>query len=140
MLCFALILRDKFGENVADPMTDDAPVFHCTGCGKCCLEGAGWLPLVEEDIARLEGQAPHVLKYVTWEGEPGARRGSLSSTIVTGRETTRCPFVRKRRGRPEYDCRIYEVRPQVCRRYPTSPDHALYTGCEGHFEPGDSDP
>ncbi|NKB58573.1 MAG: hypothetical protein GKS00_19765 [Alphaproteobacteria bacterium] len=124
---------------MADPVTDDVAEFRCTACGKCCLEGAGWLPLVEEDIARLEAQAPQVLKFVTWEGEPGARQGSLSSTIVTGRETTRCPFVRKRRGRAEYDCRIYEVRPQVCRRYPTSPEHALYTGCEGEFVTEDGD-
>lgn len=124
---------------MADPIIDDAPEFNCTACGKCCLEGAGWLPLVEDDIARLEGQGPEVLKYVTWQGEPGARQGSLSSTLVTGRETTRCPFIRKRRGRAAYDCRIYEVRPNVCRRYPTSPDHARYTGCDGYDVPEDGD-
>ncbi|MEX2616535.1 MAG: YkgJ family cysteine cluster protein [Alphaproteobacteria bacterium] len=120
-------------------MTDDAAQFTCTGCGKCCLEGAGWLPLAEADIARFEAQAPHVLKYVTWRGEPGARRGSLSRTVVTGRETTRCPFVRKRCDRGQYYCRIYDSRPQVCRRYPTSRDHALYTGCEGYDVPGGAD-
>lgn len=116
-------------------MADPKMEFHCTACGKCCLEGAGWLPVTETDIARWETEAPHVLKFVTWEGEPGARRGSLSRSVVTGRETTRCPFVRKRRGRTEYYCRIYDVRPQVCRRYPTSPEHALYTGCDGEFVP-----
>ncbi|MDD9903913.1 MAG: YkgJ family cysteine cluster protein [Rhodospirillaceae bacterium] len=116
-------------------MADMTMEFHCTACGKCCLEGAGWLPVVEADIARWETSAPHVLRYVAWEGEAGERRGGLSRSVVTGRETTRCPFVRKRRGRAEYYCRIYEVRPQVCRRYPTSPDHALYTGCDGAFVP-----
>ena len=118
-------------------MRDDAGQFSCNGCGKCCLEGAGWLPLVEADIACLEEQAPHVLQYVAWEGAPGERRGSLSRTVVTGRETTRCPFVRKVRGKPQYTCGIYDVRPTVCRRYPTSRDHALYTGCGGYDVPGD---
>ena len=116
-------------------MADMTMEFYCTACGKCCLEGAGWLPVVEADIARWETSAPHVLHYVAWEGEAGERRGGLSRSVVTGRETTQCPFVRKRRGRAEYYCRIYEVRPQVCRRYPTSPDHALYTGCDGEFVP-----
>ena len=120
---------------MAGPMTYDAAQFTCNGCGKCCLEGAGWLPLVEADITLFEEQAPHVLQYVTWQGDPGARQGSLSRTVVTGRETTRCPFVRKLRGRAQYTCGIYDVRPTVCRRYPTSRDHALYTGCEGYDMP-----
>lgn len=116
-------------------MTNEPAEFRCTACGKCCLEGAGWLPVAEADIARFEAEAPHVLEFVTWEGEPGDRRGSLSRSVVSGRETTRCPFVRKRRGKAEYYCRIYDVRPQVCRRYPTSPDHARFTGCEGYDVP-----
>ena len=120
-------------------MTDSALEFHCTGCGKCCLEGAGWLPVVEADIARWEAEAPHVLKFVAWEGESGTRRGGLSRSVVTGRETTRCPFIRKVRGEARYRCRIYEHRPQVCRHYPTSPEHALYTGCEGRFLSPDDD-
>lgn len=112
--------------------------FRCTACGKCCLEGAGWLPLVESDIALWEAEAPHLLKYAAWEGDPGERRGGLSRSNAGGRDSTRCPFVRKRRGRQEYYCRIYDVRPTVCRRYPTSPDHALYTGCEG-YTAGDVD-
>ena len=58
-------------------MADMTMEFHCTACGKCCLEGAGWLPVVEADIARWETSAPHVLRYVAWEGEAGKRRGGL---------------------------------------------------------------
>jgi len=119
-------------EGTITELADDiAPVFRCTGCGKCCLEGAGWLPLAEADIARFEAMAPQALKFVAWEGAAGARRGGLSRSIVTGRETTRCPFIRKVPGRSRYSCRIYDARPDVCRRYPTTPDHARYTGCEG---------
>lgn len=96
------------------------------------------MPLVESDIALWEAEAPHLLKYAAWEGDPGERRGGLSRSNAGGRDSTRCPFVRKRRGRQEYYCRIYDVRPTVCRRYPTSPDHALYTGCEG-YTAGDVD-
>jgi Fe-S-cluster containining protein len=113
----------------------DLPAFRCTGCGKCCLEGAGWLPLTEADIARFEAAAPRALKYVAWEGAPGERRGGLSRSVAGGRETARCPFIRKVRGEPRYACGIYDARPDVCRRYPTSPDHARYTGCDGYDVP-----
>ncbi len=124
---------------MAEPAPEVAAAFRCTACGKCCLEGAGRLPVVEADVALWEAQAPQVLKYVTWEGDTGARRGSLSRSVVTGHKATRCPFIRKHRGRAQYYCRIYEVRPQVCRRYPTSPEHALYTDCEGFVVPNDRD-
>ncbi len=124
---------------MAEPAPEVAAAFRCTACGKCCLEGAGQLPVVEADIALWETQVPMVLRYVTWKGETGARQGTLSRSVVTGRDTARCPFVRKHRGKAEYYCRIYEVRPQVCRRYPTSPEHALYTGCEGYVAPTDGD-
>lgn len=116
-------------------MSEEAAQFNCTGCGKCCLEGAGALPVVEEDIARWEEQAPHVLKSVTWQGKAGARQGIHAGSTVTGRETTRCPWIKKYPGRPQYYCRIYETRPQVCRTYPTSREHALYTDCEGYDAP-----
>lgn len=101
--------------------------FKCTDCGKCCLEGAGQLPVVESDIALWENQARHVLKQLTIEGPPGRRNGKMSSR----RHSTRCPWIRKFPDRDRYYCRIYQWRPRVCRNYPVSPEHARLTDCPG---------
>lgn len=109
----------------------DIPNFHCTGCGKCCLEGASRLQAVESDIAMWEERAPHLLQYVVIAGEPGDRTGDIWTGPQSAKDTTRCRWIKKYPGREQYYCRIYEVRPQVCRRYPTSLEHALYTDCPG---------
>jgi len=105
------------------------PNFQCNSCGKCCLEGAAELQAVEEDIAYWERNAPELLQYVTLHGEPGARTGDLWRTKKT---TPRCKWIKKYPGRDKYYCRIYDHRPQVCRRYPISKEHGLFTGCEGY--------
>jgi len=113
---------------------NDIPGFACTSCGKCCLEGAGQLPVVEADIALWQDHAPHVLEYVTIEGTDGQRTGQMSS----GKGSTRCQWIKKYPGRKQYYCRIYQWRPLVCRRYPTSLQHAHLTDCPG-FEEDDAD-
>ena len=110
---------------------EDIPNFHCTGCSKCCLEGASRLQAVESDIAMWEERAPHLLDYAVIGGAPGERTGDIWIGPHSGKESTRCRWIRKYPGREAYYCRIYEVRPQVCRRYPTSLEHALYTNCPG---------
>lgn len=109
-------------------MTDGQaiPGFHCTDCGTCCLEGASRLPLTAADVARWEQAAPHLLDWVEADGK------ELRTRPLTARSSTRCPWIRKRRNRDSYYCRIYEVRPEVCRRYPTSREHAAFTGCSGY--------
>jgi Fe-S-cluster containining protein len=48
----------------------------------------------------------------------------------TGRERTRCPFVRKDRGASTYKCRIHHTRPQVCRDYLADYEQMVNNGCE----------
>ena len=89
----------------------DIAGFQCTSCGKCCLEGASTLQAVEADIAMWEAHAPHLLKFGTIHGTAGQRTGDLWP------------------GREAWYSRIYEWRPQVCQRYPTSFEHARFTDC-----------
>jgi len=105
----------------------DIPGFRCTDCGKCCLEGAGILPVVEADIALWEAHAPQVLDYVKIAGPAGERSGEMGKA----NKSTRCLWIKKFPGRDQYYCRIYQWRPQVCRRYPTSLEHARLTDCPG---------
>jgi Fe-S-cluster containining protein len=110
---------------------DDIPGFQCISCGKCCTEGASRLQADEDDIALWLNKAPHVMDYVIVHGQQGKRSGDLWISPITGKDTTRCPWIRKFPGRNKYYCRIYDLRPKVCRRYPTSLEHALFTDCPG---------
>lgn len=109
----------------------DIPGFKCTDCGKCCLEGAGQLQATQADIALWETEAPHLFDFVNVHGEPGNRTGDLWSAPGEKRNTTRCKWIRKYPGRDQYYCRIYEWRPEVCRKYPISRQHARLTECPG---------
>ena len=116
-------------------MTDEVTIadFHCTRCGKCCVEGASRLSASEADLAMWARHAPHVLTYVAVRNVKGVPQGDLWISPRTGKETTRCPWIRKYPNRDRFYCRIYEVRPDVCRRYPTSRQHAAFTDCPGTF-------
>jgi uncharacterized protein len=109
----------------------DIQGFQCTNCGKCCLEGASELQATEADLILWEEQAPHLLEYVNVYGALGQRTGDLWISPSHKRNTTRCRWIRKRPKQDEYYCQIYEWRPEVCRCYPTSLEHALYTNCPG---------
>ena len=46
-------------------------------------------------------------------------------------DVARCPWLRKLPGKEKYICRIHDVKPVHCRRYPQSREHAEETGCKG---------
>jgi Fe-S-cluster containining protein len=50
---------------------------------------------------------------------------------VTGEDVQRCPWLRKLPNQEKYICRIHDVKPEHCRAYPRSKEHALKTGCRG---------
>ncbi len=109
----------------------DIAGFKCTSCGKCCLEGASQLQANEADIALWQEHAPHLLEFVTIHGDAGRRTGDLWIGARSKKPSTRCRWIKKYPRRNEYYCRIYDWRPTVCRRYPTSIDHARLTDCPG---------
>ena len=48
----------------------------------------------------------------------------------TGEDVQRCPWLRKLPNKDEYICRIHDYKPEHCRAYPKSNEHALRTGCK----------
>ncbi len=85
----------------------------CSRCGKCCTNPhfQGGLSATVEDYERwvTEGR----LDILSW-CDPDIHDLWVRSD---GHEASRCPFVRKDRGKPTYTCTIHETRPQVCRDY-----------------------
>jgi len=51
----------------------------------------------------------------------------------TGEDVRRCPWLRKVRGSDRYVCRIHDLKPEHCRKYPKSRRHAVETGCPGNW-------
>ena len=48
-------------------------------------------------------------------------------------DVDRCPWLRKIRGSDRYICRIHDLKPEHCRKYPKSRKHAEETGCRGRW-------
>lgn len=112
----------------------------CTQCGRCCTYDRFMLSLqaTAEDVQRwIEEGRDDILQYCDMITSP-VTGADLWISPRTGNEMPRCPFVRKRRNLPIYDCRIYETRPEVCREYPKEVHHMQSVDCE-MLEDGDTD-
>jgi len=48
----------------------------------------------------------------------------------TGDDVLRCPWLRKLPNQDKYICRIHDVKPEHCRKYPRSRQHAEEIGCK----------
>jgi Fe-S-cluster containining protein len=107
----------------------------CTQCGKCCLKykGGDWLgSATEVDMLFWLIRRPEVLDYVD------DIRHDLWISPITGEKMQRCPWLRKLPRQEKYICRIHDVRPEVCRDYPTDIDQMISLDCE-MLEAGDLD-
>ena len=52
----------------------------------------------------------------------------------TGDDVSQCPWLEQVPDTDRYVCGIHELKPDHCRHYPRSREHAARTGCPG-FEP-----
>lgn len=66
------------------------------------------------------------------------KRYELWVSPFTGEKLQRCPWLRKLPGQEKYNCRIHDVRPEVCRDYPIDIDQMIDLDCE-MLEAGDLD-
>lgn len=106
--------------------------FECKRCGRCCLRYGADSGVSDEDIEAWEhrGRAD----ILAWVGRDRHWRSPK-----TGRPATRCPWVRKMRGKSEYICLIEDVKPRGCRDYPTYYTQVTKDLCPG-FRDGALDP
>ena len=113
--------------------------FVCRQCGQCCLNlgDAFTTCATDEDVRRWEAAGRYdILAWV----DPIAVGGDQYVFDIwvsprTGEDVNRCPWLRKVRGEDRYVCRIHDLKPDHCRRYPTSRRHAAETGCPGYGHP-----
>jgi len=114
---------------------DQAKEFNCQQCGECCLKYGHSMQATQKDIDTWEAnQRNDILKYTKIiRIETGAVAScDLWFNPRTGKNVTRCPWLRWDWKKKHYVCRIYDVRPEVCRNYPLSVGQAKKDGCHGY--------
>ena len=95
----------------------------CNLCGKCCINYSdGGLVATQQEIDDWEAYQPHIFRYV--------RNGKIWIDPATGKQLTRCPWLRALPDRPGYSCDIYQDRPDDCRQYPVSVSDMVKDECE----------
>ncbi len=109
-------------------------LFTCRQCGQCCrqldyhhelseTDYQTWVSLGRGDILRWVGvMNPNGTgrSYGIWI-KPGTRE-----------YVPVCPWLKPvspAAGQSAYECRIHEVKPEICRQYPGTRKHAQMTGC-----------
>lgn len=116
--------------------------FKCKQSGKCCTmhDDVKEITLTTRDYERIvDSGRLDVLEYI--KSIPIGEENHIHDgwfSPKTGMEVTRCPWLRKLPNKNKYKCRIYEVRPDVCRNYPKlgQRESAIKIGCLGwnHLE------
>ena len=114
--------------------------FQCKQCGYCCREisGAFQTCASEADIRRWqEADRDDILAWVVSMALGDQFVHDLWIDPETGEDATGCPWLQKMPGQNRYICRIQDLKPDHCRNYPHSRQHAEETGCPGFGpEPG----
>jgi Fe-S-cluster containining protein len=108
-------------------------LFTCRQCGQCCrfldyrnevgpADVARWRTMGRSDILRWVGV------YRRNDAQPVYR---IWVDPATGQPAAFCPFLKSNASGNRWVCGIHEVKPEICRQYPTSRKHARMTGCHG---------
>lgn len=107
--------------------------FSCRQCGQCCryldyrnevgaADVARWQSMGRSDILRWVGV------YRRTDAQPTYRAWV---DPATGQLAASCPFLKSNASGNRWVCGIHDVKPEICRQYPTSRKHARMTGCPG---------
>ena len=109
--------------------------FKCIQCGNCRLNlrDAFQTSVSDEDISMWEREGRFdILEWVQpiFLGEDNYIY-DIWINPKTGDDVFRCHWLRKIPKQDKYICRIQDVKPEHCRKYPRSRKHAEETGCKG---------
>ena len=113
--------------------------FQCRRCGQCCLNltDAFTACATEADVRRWEAAGrDDILAWVDPIPIGDQYVYDIWVSPKTGEDVDRCPWLRKVRGADRYMCRIHDLKPEHCRQYPKSKEHAAETGCPGYEDAG----
>jgi Fe-S-cluster containining protein len=106
--------------------------FHCRKCGTCCRL-AHYGEVHEEDVRSWEREGrSDVLQWVRFVPLGGNDYAyEVWIDPRTDRQAEECPWLNRGQDTNRHACRIYEVRPLICRYFPANRKHAEEVGCSG---------
>lgn len=118
--------------------------FHCKQCGRCCqnLSGAYAFSPCEKDI-RMWKKAGRfdILAWIEFMDiiDPRTKKEvfCLPDAWIspkTGESVFRCPWLRKLPNQGKFICRIHDLKPEHCKRFPNFLKYAKEIHCKGLFE------
>lgn len=121
------VVNGESGVWVKNHMDD----FVCKRCGNCCSQLGN--TCVQEDRQLWENSGRGDI--LSWVKEEQLDGGEIQYRIwidpKTGKPAESCPFLASQPGKTTFWCTIQKVKPLVCREFPLTKKHALYTGCLG---------
>ena len=107
--------------------------FTCRQCGRCCQTLKYHDGCTVENFRNWERLGrTDIMEWVN----PITQNGEIVSCRIWVNPGTHhyaeiCPWLHKIPDQNRYQCRIHDVRPQICRQYPGTRKHAEMTGCIG---------
>lgn len=107
--------------------------FSCRQCGHCCRTLDYHREVIEEDVALWQelGRSD-ILQWVgVFTGERNKKSYRIWTTPGTTALAEGCPFLKNISSENRSVCLIQDVKPGICRQYPSSRKHAVMTGCPG---------
>lgn len=107
--------------------------FTCRQCGHCCrnLDYADQLTEADYDHWRALGRADILEKVQRFKSRDNPVAYRMWTRAAAGKSGNPCPWLHKIPTQNRWECRIHDVRPEICRQYPGSRKHAEMTGCPG---------
>jgi Fe-S-cluster containining protein len=111
--------------------------FKCIQCGNCCMNlyDAFSTCATEDDIAMWQNEGREdILEWVSPIQLGTHFVYDIWINPVAGDDFQRCPWLRKLPKQDKYVCRIHDLKPEHCRAYPRSREHARKTGRTGFDE------
>lgn len=112
--------------------------FVCKQCGNCCLKfldaAQGEAAPSDVELWQRSGRNDILAWVYPMTFSDGRVVSDIWISPTTHDDVDRCPWLRKLPGQNKYICRINDVKPGFCKKYPITKKHALEIGCEG-FDP-----
>lgn len=103
--------------------------FKCKQCGRCCL-ATDHVDISEEDIALWKSIGRDDLYSPEMEAEWDYFGASY---LFRNQNSFRCPFLRKKKNKSTYYCKIQNIKPIFCRSFPKDKKHAKdFCNCPGY--------
>ncbi len=114
-------------------------LFHCLQCGDCCQKLLYHNDCTEEDYRRWETLGRTDIMDRVMRITSGGKVTGYRIWVEPGTDLLypECPWMIEAGSKNRYECRIQDVKPEICTHYPYTRKHAIMTGCKGEFKDRD---